>query len=137
MTPDRARQLAASHSFTPRSRLTKYDNISLTPTPMNSLQSWFEEALPVLWACREEWVEAQDQQNDPKELEELRRDLVTRTTERDTALNENNLLKELLSAYRNIPTQRAIPSVEDPTPAAIDTPIARPSPTPSQEQLRF
>jgi hypothetical protein len=102
------------------------------------IQEHLEEALPVLWACREEWVEAQNQQNDPKELEELRRDLATRTTERDAAVkekdvvvNENHLLRELLDAYRGSSTPRAMPSVEDPTPAA-----PRPSPTPSQEHLR-
>ena len=58
------------------------------------IQEHLEEALPVLWACREEWVEAQNQQNDPEELEELRRDLATRTAERDGALTENNLLRK-------------------------------------------
>ena len=47
-------------------------------------------------------VEAQNQQNDLEELEELRRDLATRTAERDGAFTENNLLKEELL--------RAIPS---------------------------
>jgi Zinc knuckle len=86
------------------------------------VQTHVEEALPVLWACREEWVEAQRQPRDHKELEVLR-------TERDAAVRENDLLKELLNAYRNNPTQRAIPSVEDPAP------VAR-TPTPSQEQPR-
>jgi hypothetical protein len=36
------------------------------------IQDHLEEALPVLWACREEWVETQNQQNGPKGLEELR-----------------------------------------------------------------
>lgn len=96
------------------------------------IQAHLEEALPALWACREEWVEAQNQQSNP---EELRRDLVTRTTERDNALNENNLLKELLRVYRTTSASRTVPSMEDPTPAA-PTPIRRPSPTPSQEQSR-
>jgi predicted MPP superfamily phosphohydrolase len=77
------------------------------------IQDHLEEALPVLllWACHDEWVETQNQQNDLKELEELRRDLATRTTERDTTLDENNLLKELLNTYRNTSPQRTIPSV--------------------------
>jgi hypothetical protein len=58
-----------------------------------------------------------------------------RTTERDTALNENNLLKELLNTYRNAPLQRTIPSVEDPTPTT-PAPVPRLSPTPSTEHLR-
>jgi hypothetical protein len=54
------------------------------------IQEYLKEALPVLWVCREEWVEAQNQQNDPKELEELLRDLATRTTERDAVVRERH-----------------------------------------------
>src|SRR5271156_6549735 len=54
------------------------------------IQEYLKEALPVLWACREEWVEAQNQQSDPKELEELFRDLATRTTERDAVVRERH-----------------------------------------------
>jgi len=96
--------------------MTKYDNTY--EQFIELVQDHIEEALPVLWACREEWVEAQNQRNDSKELEELRRDLAIRTTERDIVVNENNLLRELLSAYRGSSTPRAIPSVEDPTHAA-------------------
>ena len=103
--------------------MTKYDNTY--EQFIELVQDHIEEALPVLWACREEWVEAQNQRNDSKELGELRRDLATRTTERDAAakerdvvVNENNLLRELLDAYRGSSTPRAIPSVEDPTHAA-------------------
>jgi hypothetical protein len=100
------------------------------------IQEHLEEGLPALWPCREEWVEAQNQQNYLEELEELRRDLATRTAERDGALTENNLLKEeLLRAYRNTSASRTVPSIEDPTPAAL-TPIPQPSPTPSHEHLR-
>ena len=96
------------------------------------IQEHLEEALPALWACREEWMEAQNQQN---ELEELRRDLATRTAERDGAFTENNLLKEeLLRAYRNASASRTLPSIENPTPAAF-TPNPRLSPTPSHEHL--
>jgi Zinc knuckle len=93
------------------------------------VQAHVEEALPVLWACREEWAEAQRQPDNHKGLEELRAELATRTTERDAAVRENNLLNELLNAYRNAPAQRAVSSIEDPAPAAL-------TPTPSQEQLR-
>jgi hypothetical protein len=99
------------------------------------IQEHLEEALPALWACREEWVEAQNQQNDLEGLEELRRDLATRTAERDGALTENNLLKEeLLRAYRNTSASRTLPSIEGLTPAVL-TPAPRPSPTPSHEHL--
>jgi hypothetical protein len=89
-------------------------------------------------------VEAQNQQNnDREELEELRRDLAAQTIERndavkdrDAAVNEGNLLKELLNVYRNTSTQRAVLSVEESIPAAANTPIPSPSLTPSQEQLR-
>jgi myo-inositol catabolism protein IolC len=47
----------------------------------------------------------------PERARELRCDLTTRTTERDTALDENNLLKELLNTYRNTSLRRTIPSV--------------------------
>jgi hypothetical protein len=94
------------------------------------VQTHLEEALPALWACRGEWVEAQRQPDNHRELEELRVELATRTTERDAAVRENDLLKELLSVYRNKLPQRAVSPMEDPTP----TPNLEPPP--SQERPR-
>jgi Zinc knuckle len=73
------------------------------------VQEHLEEALPALWACRNEWVE--HQQNDPEQLEKLQQEL-------ESVRRENDLRKELLSVYQNtsatVAAQRAALPVEDP-----------------------
>ena len=78
------------------------------------VQEHLEEALPALWACRNEWVEAQNQRNDPEQLEKLQREL-------ESIQKENDLRKELLSTYQTNRTTSPTPTSAGEQPRAEKT----------------